>query len=98
MNVAVTIDVLANDSDADGDINPSSLRISRPATEGVAAVVDEPGGRFVRYTPAPDASGEDSFRYEICDVTFLCDQASVVVTVAAADAPQMVVPGRLRIR
>ena len=87
MNVAVTVDVLANDGDADGDLNPNSLRISKPATEGVAGVIDGGGGPVIRYTPAPDATGDDSFRYEICDVTFLCAQATVVITIADADRP-----------
>jgi len=58
---AVSIDVLANDSDADGD-SLTIVSVSDPST-GRAAVV---GGR-VRYTPPRDFAGVATFSYAVAD-------------------------------
>lgn len=79
------IDVLANDSDADGDIAPSSVRVTTNPNLGTTVV--NPGGT-ITYTPDPDAYGVDTFEYELCDVGGRCDSGAVTVTIAAvADAP-----------
>ncbi len=83
-DASVLIDVLANDSDSDGDIDRTTLSIDPGPSAGVALVV----GELIRYTPFGDTNGTDSFTYEICDLTELCDTATVTITVTPVnDAP-----------
>ena len=90
-DVAASFDVVANDSDTDGDLDPASLNLDcvgcTDPTIGSASV----NGTEIDYVPNPDANGSDSFVYEICDTTGLCDQATVSVSVTpVADPPQAV--------
>ena len=79
-NEAVSIDVLANDSDPDGD--PLSASVSNQAANGV---VTNDNGNLL-YTPNAGFSGEDSFEYEITDSRTPegLDTANVTVNVNAA--------------
>jgi hypothetical protein len=79
----VTVDVLANDSDPDGD-SLSVSNLSNPSNGSVA----NNGDGTVTYTPDSGFAGSDSFTYDACDPGGLCDQATVSITVTAAnDAP-----------
>ena len=79
-----TIDVLANDDDADGDLDRSSLSIVRAPSHGHAAVIDG----AIRYTPDPDFHGDGAFTYRVCDLGNRCARAQVTVTVVPHnDAP-----------
>ena len=80
VNTAVPINVLANDSDPDGDtITVVSV------TQGAKGVVAfTPTG--VTYTPSPGSSGIDTFTYTISDGA-LTDTANVTVSIAAAPPP-----------
>ena len=70
----VDIDVLTNDSDADGDV----LTISE-YTEATHGSLEQDGDNFI-YTPDADYYGEDSFTYTVTDgVDF--DTATVFITV-----------------
>ncbi len=72
----VDVDVLANDSDVNGNLNAASLSVATQPSNGTASVV---GGQ-VRYTPASNFNGTDSFTYQVCDSTAptpLCDTATV---------------------
>nr|WP_319385749.1 Ig-like domain-containing protein [uncultured Roseibium sp.] len=72
----VVIDVLANDSDADGDA--LTITITEPPASGSAEVTN---GKIV-YTPDADAAGEQSFQYEVSDGNGgVSDEATVTVTV-----------------
>ncbi len=79
---AVTVDVLANDSDPDGDgLRVASL--SAPA-HGATAVT----GGAVRYTPAVNYHGVDRFTYVVADGNGATAEAAVEVTVRAVnDSP-----------
>jgi hypothetical protein len=82
-DTAVTIDVAANDSDVDGNLDPASANTacgtcSNPANGGM---VNNGDGSFT-YTPNLGFVGNDSFVYEICDMGGLCDKATVNVTVS----------------
>jgi len=80
---AVTVAVLANDSDVDGD----TLRVNRllfQPTKGTATVL--PDGT-VRYTPNAGATGIDTFSYEVCDTHDACDEAVVTINVGVNNAP-----------
>ncbi|MEQ9168507.1 MAG: Ig-like domain-containing protein, partial [Fulvivirga sp.] len=83
---AVIVDVLANDTDIDGDnlVNPT---ITVLATNGNAVVN---GDGTITYTPDPGFTiGVDNFSYEVCDdgMPSLCSTASVTVNVPVADLP-----------
>ena len=74
---AVTINVLANDSDADGD--PLTITsVSNPA-HGSAIIQ----GQGIRYTPNGGYSGNDSFTYTVSDGS-LNDTGTVTIAITAA--------------
>jgi MYXO-CTERM domain-containing protein len=75
VDASVVIDVLANDTDADGDVLTVAV-VANPTT-GVAVV--EAG--LVRYTPSLGYVGSDTFTYSITDPSGLADVATVVVGV-----------------
>jgi hypothetical protein len=72
----VTINVLANDSDPDGD----TLTVSS-VTLGAHGTVVINTNNSVTYTPAPGYSGADSFNYTIADGRGGVDSATVQITV-----------------
>lgn len=61
-DVAVTVDVLANDVDPEGD--PLTITAASDPPHGTATVN---GGASITYTPDPDFCGADSFSYTISD-------------------------------
>ena len=82
---AITIDVLANDTDPDGD----ALRITgtSTATNGTVQIVDNK----IVYTPIKDFVGQDTFTYTITDDNGGTDTATVTVVVNNVnDAPDAV--------
>ena len=91
----VTLSLLANDYDVDGD--PLTIVINgQPAQGRVVLNADN----TVTYVPAADWSGEDSFTYRLSDGQTLSDIATVRLIVnAVADAPKLVltdIPGQSR--
>jgi hypothetical protein len=82
-DTAVTIDVAANDTDPDGNLDPSSASVTAAASNGV---VTHNGNGTFDYTPDPDYCGSDSFVYEICDTDGLCDTATVHLTITLSMA------------
>ena len=80
----VTIDVLANDSDPDGD-TLTVVEVSAP-THGTAVVADT--GAVV-YTPEPDFHGTDRFTYVVGDGSGLTARAAVEVTVLPVNDPPL---------
>jgi len=87
---AVVIDVLANDIDPDGNLDPSSLGISSPPSDGSAEVGPEAGE--ITYDPDLNFFGPDEFNYIICDNIGGnledCKIATVTVNVSSVnDAP-----------
>ena len=83
-DVPVTIDVLANDNDPDGD--PLSVDwVSRPATGRVTN-----NGRDVTYSPDPDFNGTDSFTYTASDGHGGTATATVTVRVIPVNDPPLV--------
>ncbi|MEF1262689.1 Ig-like domain-containing protein, partial [Vibrio harveyi] len=81
-DTAVTIDVLANDSDPEND-QLTITNASVPAEQGTVAIVD---GKLV-FTPAENFNGDATISYTISDGE-LSDDATVAVTVNPVnDAP-----------
>ena len=82
-DVAVVIDVLANDSDADGNLVPSSVTVTSGPSNGTTSV--DSGTGAVTYTPALNFNGSDAFTYEVCDdgspAPSECSTATVSITV-----------------
>ena len=76
---SVVIDVLSNDSDLDGSLDPSSVRIASPPSSGAAQVNPQSGA--ITYTH--DGSGtSDSFSYTVDDDDgATSNEATVTVTV-----------------
>jgi hypothetical protein len=78
------IDVLANDTDANGD----TLTVTA-VTQGAHGSVAN-NGTSVSYTPAADYFGSDSFTYTIDDGNGESDTATVTVTVTNVNDPPVV--------
>ncbi len=87
-DTAVQIDVAVNDTDADGNLDPTTTNTTCGTCSGPAngSLVNNGNGTF-DYTPNPDYSGGDSFIYEICDTAGACDTATVTVTISPVDDP-----------
>ncbi len=87
-DTAVTIDVAANDTDPDGNLDLASANTTCPgcAVPADGALTDNGDGSFT-YTPNLDFNGTDGFVYEICDTLGACDTAAVSITVTPTDDP-----------
>ncbi|SFE08600.1 Ca2+-binding protein, RTX toxin-related [Roseivivax sediminis] len=82
----VTIDILANDTDADGDILGVSF-ISTP--ENGTVTQEDPLGPIV-YTPNPGFVGTETLTYEVDDGQAgenATDTATITITVTESDVP-----------
>ncbi len=64
-NTPVVIDLLANDSDKDGDLLISSVEVKSEPTQG--SVTIDPATGHAIYTPNPGAHGTDTFTYVVYD-------------------------------
>ncbi|GAB4186740.1 MAG: hypothetical protein Tsb002_11490 [Wenzhouxiangellaceae bacterium] len=91
----VVIDVLANDSDIDGNLAPASVSITTPAANG-GTVVNNATGE-ITYTKNADFNGSDSFVYEVCDdgtpLPAQCATATVTVTITSVNDAPSFTPG-----
>ena len=83
----IVLDVLANDSDADGTVDRNSIRIKRQPLHGTVVIDVEAG--LVEYQPDYGYSGQDSFQYVVRDETGVTsNRATVSITVdPVADTP-----------
>lgn len=61
--LAIDIDVLANDIDDNGMINPGSLAVVYPGSNGTVSIID---GK-IRYSPNPGFVGADILSYNVKD-------------------------------
>lgn len=77
-NTAVTISVLGNDSDVDGD----ALTVTAASTPANGSTTIN-GDNTITYTPATGFTGSDSFTYDISDGNGGTDTATVNVNVLA---------------
>jgi len=80
-NTAVVMDVLANDSDIEGD----SLTVVQISDPSHGTVVLNAADQTVTYTPAPGFAGQDSFTYAAFDGDSTSNTATVTVETAAVD-------------
>ncbi|WP_346859139.1 gliding motility-associated C-terminal domain-containing protein [uncultured Draconibacterium sp.] len=80
---AVTIPVLANDTDPEGNLDPTSLSIVQyPQNGSVYINYDD---YTISYTPEQGFIGDDVFEYQICNLAAKCDNANVYVFVTPVD-------------
>ena len=98
----VRIDVAANDTDVDGNLDPTTVEVVSGPSNGT--VVNN-GDGSITYTPNQDYVGEDEFTYQICNLDGLCDTAIVSITVTpvndapvAADDPGVTTPEDTEVR
>ncbi|WP_143006213.1 Ig-like domain-containing protein [Limimonas halophila] len=77
---AVTIDVLANDSDSDSD----ELTIEDPG-EPANGTAEVAAGNSIRYTPDAGFSGTETFTYTVADSAGNTARAEIAVAVEDAD-------------
>ena len=87
MNTAVIINVLSNDYDVDGNLDPKSAEMTAFPEHGGFENLD--GGLFW-YGPSPDFVGTDSFTYRISDTDGLSDTAVVTIGVGTTGDHQPV--------
>ena len=83
----VVINVLANDSDAEGNPMTVTIMSGKAPVHGTAVV--NPDGT-ISYTPSANFNGTDSLRYQVCDNAspVACSNAKVTITVVSVnDAP-----------
>ncbi|TMF06025.1 MAG: tandem-95 repeat protein, partial [Chloroflexi bacterium] len=88
-DTAVTIDVLANDSDADGTTpTVKASSITSPAHGTAVLITTGPDTGKVLYTPAANYNGPDSFTYKATDGSLDSNVAAVSITITPVnDAP-----------
>ncbi|MBD9387908.1 tandem-95 repeat protein [Agrobacterium sp. AGB01] len=108
-DTSVDINVLANDSDPDGDLTevirvnnvvlqPNGASVA--TTNGFVQLIENPdGSQFLRFTPSPNYNGRESFSYSISDGNGGVSTATVTVTVVAVNdppTPTQPIPDRVR--
>jgi len=79
-DLPVIVNILANDTDPDGTIDPSTAIITSVPSHGTSTIIDTSTGS-TSYTPETGFTGNDTFTYQVCDNDGLCDTAIVTVTV-----------------
>jgi subtilisin family serine protease len=85
---SLTFPVLANDSDADGDLDVRSVRITSPPSGGGVARVGRNG--MVIYMPARRFSGTETFSYTVRDARrHLSNTATVSVMIDPPPPPSL---------
>ncbi len=85
-DVDVTIFLLDNDSDVDGNLDIESVSITRQPENGTVTVNTD---GTVTYTPDTNYSNcADSLIYQVCDTELLCDTAmATIIVVPVNDVP-----------
>ncbi|HPO12378.1 MAG TPA: Ig-like domain-containing protein [Candidatus Hydrogenedentes bacterium] len=85
----VTVDVLANDSDVDGNLVPGTVSVTEGPANGTVSI--DPATGAITYTPNHDFNGTDSFIYSVTDdgspLPAESATASVALTVLAINDP-----------
>jgi hypothetical protein len=80
-DTAVDINVLLNDSDSDGVLDPTTVTVTSGPTNGTVSV--DPTTGQVTYTPATAWTGTDTFTYTVQDnAGAVSNAATVAVTVS----------------
>ncbi|MBI3468480.1 MAG: tandem-95 repeat protein [Planctomycetes bacterium] len=89
----IVIDVLANDSDPDGTLDPTTVEIDHDGDPQNGSVSIDPVTGQITYTPNPEFFGTDTFKYAVLDNDLANSLATVTVTVLPPDGPEVAVTG-----
>ncbi|MFQ5648303.1 MAG: tandem-95 repeat protein [bacterium] len=82
-DVAIEIPVIANDSDLDGTLDPTTVAVVSPPSHGSFVVNGTTGS--ITYTPSANYNGPDSFQYTVSDNDGVASNvATVAITVNKA--------------
>ena len=93
-DVAKELDVLRNDVDVDGSIDPNTFRIVGLPRHGKAQYNRDTG--TIRYVPDPNYSGDDTFRYTVRDTDGTASNtATVRINVRPVNDPPRAVSDEL---
>jgi len=80
----IEIPVLANDSDADGFVDPETVTATSTPQHGTVVVIDE----LIAYQPNLGFVGQDTFTYQVRDDSGLASNSALVtVTITERDFP-----------
>ena len=87
----ITIAVLSNDTDADGNIDATSVSVIGGPNNGMAII--DPVTGDITYIPNMNFFGTDTFIYVVCDqgTPVYCDTAIVIITVLPVNDPPVAV-------
>jgi len=87
------VDIVLTGSDPEG--RPLTFQIAtRPSAGTLSAITPlTPTSARVTYTPAPNASGHDSFRFTAHDATASSAPATIAITVVPVDDPPTAITG-----
>ena len=85
------MDVLLNDFDIDGIVDPATVTVTEAPLNGTTVV--DPVTGLITYTPDADLFGEDTFSYTVADDDGAVSQAALVsLAVTAVNDPPVVQP------
>jgi regulation of enolase protein 1 (concanavalin A-like superfamily) len=85
VGVPVTANVMANDSDPDGSLVPSSVSVVGSPANGSASV--NPASGAVTYSPSAGFEGSDAFTYTVKDDDGATSNVATVTVSVSADPP-----------
>jgi hypothetical protein len=85
----VAINVLQNDTDPDGTVDPTTVAVATPPAHGAVSI--DPVTGQVTYTPSLNYSGPDSFTYTVKDDNGVASSPALVslTVIAVADPPTL---------
>jgi hypothetical protein len=90
VNSQTSINVVANDNDPDGTIDPATVVVTSGPTNGTAV---PNGNGTVAYTPFTGYTGQDTFKYTVDDnLGATSNEATVMVTIGSTATPVMTSP------
>ncbi len=81
----ITVPVTDNDTDPDNNLDPTSVLVITPPSNGTTSV--DPATGDVTYTPNGQWNGTDTFEYSVCDLDNECDTALVTIIVDPVNDP-----------
>ena len=84
-DASISINVLSNDQDIDGEIIYSTLNIVDSTQYGILSLIDGTGQ--ILYTPDANFFGSDQFTYRVCDDSSACNTATVSITIKPINDP-----------
>ncbi|MCA9388693.1 PKD domain-containing protein [Candidatus Berkelbacteria bacterium] len=83
-NTAVNINLTANDTDPDGNLDPTTATTTAFPSNGT---LNGSGNGTVTYTPNVGFTGTDTLTYQVCDTEGACATATATITVNPASNP-----------